>query len=124
MRGEQFKDMVGAILWAQVLTLWSTCVNFSTFYRMIKFAISLGSGHVNVSIHDLDKKLTGVANLMFNLVLLVFQDDVSTTIYVSLALSLALLLYQMNAEKQGLRAIAGPASPELAAADTDFVQPP
>jgi hypothetical protein len=72
-------------------------------------------GLVNPSIQDMDKKLTNLANTVFNLVLLVTLNEYTscttsnnTQLLISLGLSLLLLLYQMNLEKAQLENIRKP----------------
>jgi hypothetical protein len=99
---------------AQVL--YYMLINMSSTYRMVKLVKDVFlDGLVNPSIQDMDKKLTNLANTVFNLVLLVTLNEYTscttsnnTQLLISLGLSLLLLLYQMNLEKAQLENIRKP----------------
>jgi len=91
--------------------------SLSSTRQIYMFGKSIRNGLVNPSIKDMEAKLPVVANLLYNLTLLITLVEYSScvspgeegnTLMITLILSLAQLLYQMNAEHTKLKRIQKP----------------
>eukprot|EP00802_Teleaulax_amphioxeia_P006157 Tamp_06161.p1 GENE.Tamp_06161~~Tamp_06161.p1 ORF type:complete len:465 (+),score=74.63 Tamp_06161:1163-2557(+) len=101
--------MIFNLVYGQIVVLAVMCVNFSTIYRVYKLLAAVVVRQVNSSIKDMDRKMTGLANTVYGLVLIfVTGSNPDTGLVSSLILSLVLLLKQMNEEKLKLQQIARP----------------
>lgn len=103
-----FLVMIKDILIHQIWVLLVMCVNFSTTFRIYKLASTVYKLEVNRSIKDMDRKLTSLANTVYNLLIIFSGSSSEGALLVSLIASLVLLLRQMNEEKVMLQQIAGP----------------
>ena len=103
-----FLVMIKDFLIHQIWVLLVMCVNFSTTFRIYKLVSTVYRLEVNRSIKDMDRKLTSLANTVYNLLIIFSGSSSEGTLLVSLIATLVLLLRQMNEEKVMLEQIAGP----------------
>jgi len=116
--GGQVVGLIPAVQ-GQFKVVYAMFKNLSTINHVWNLCMSIYHGLVNPSIKDMDTKLPTVANLVYNLVLLITLAEYSpclapgtTTntdqLVASLVLSLSQLLYQMNSEHAKLLGIQRP----------------
>jgi len=104
------KNLIGmyVMIYDLLSVVFMMCLNLSSTYRLFVYVDQIYHLTINVSIKDMERKMTGLANTIFMLLLVMLTGDEgapSNAVNLSIATTMLLLVYTMCAEQLNLKHI-------------------